>query len=405
MRGASRLTAVVKATFSLIHEKVAEVTTPVEIVREDQPQNGQASLREASEVAPFLPNAGVLLRGTAYAPAGQAATGRLVRLGLGREKQWLLNKALHVFGDRTREAPSPGVFQRLPLIYERAYGGPHVDANPVGMGAGAALPNIVDPANPSRPAGFGPISRRWAPRKAFAAPAPAPSVGAPDFSSSFDFRSFHAAPEDQQVEFLRGDEWILLEGMHPQLPWVRSSLPSARGVARLYRAASGQVQGQDIELAADMLVIDADRMIGSVVWRGTVSLQAGDSPASLRVLAGVEVMGRALVWPSAEAYFPSAGSVGPRRGEALEKTTQLPSEYGLTSQLPPEYMLPGSVPPLVASPGRSLRSLRVAPIGQTADVDHAKIGPALPFVPASSAPPPSAPAPGSGTTSGPDSKR
>ncbi len=38
--------------------------------------------------------------------------------------RWVLDKVLHVYGDRTREAPDPRPFGLMPLAYERAYGGP-----------------------------------------------------------------------------------------------------------------------------------------------------------------------------------------------------------------------------------------------------------------------------------------
>ncbi|WP_433936755.1 DUF2169 domain-containing protein [Sorangium cellulosum] len=319
MQGAERLTVVVKATFSLIHERCAELAAAADLARSDQPREGWGSLDEACETAPYLPSAGVLVRGHACAPAGETATSLSVRVALFRDDRWVLNKVLHVFGDYTRAAPSPRPFSRVPIVYERAYGGPHVDANPVGVGADAALPSIVDPADPTRPAGFGPISRRWAPRRHLLARDQAPDRPVPELDAGFDFRYFHAAPPDQQIEFLRGDEWIFLEGLHPHYPWLRSSLPSARGLARLYRAgAGGEDNGQPIELVADTLSIDADRLLCSLIWRGNVALQPGDTPARMRVVAGVELPGRPLVWPAPLAAPPSSRS-GPQAPGFVEE--------------------------------------------------------------------------------------
>ncbi|WP_434046752.1 MULTISPECIES: DUF2169 family type VI secretion system accessory protein [Sorangium] len=309
MQGAERLTVIVKATFALVPDRSAELAAPAELVCADRLRDGCGSLEEACETAPYLPSAGVLLRGHAAAPAGTTATALSVRVALFREDRWLLDKVLHVHGDWTREAPSPRPFSLMPLVYERAYGGPHIDANPVGVGAGAALPNIVDPADPARPAGFGPIARHWAPRSGLLARDRAIEPPAPELDGSFDFRYFHAAPADQQIEFLRGDEWILLQGLHPRCPWIRSSLPSARGLARLYRTgAGGEEHAQPIELVADTLTIDADRLLCSVIWRGNVALLPDDAPARLRVVAGVEVPGWPLLWPSAAAPAPPPSS-------------------------------------------------------------------------------------------------
>ncbi|WP_437878605.1 DUF2169 domain-containing protein [Sorangium sp. So ce513] len=319
MQGAERLTVIVKATFVLVHERCAEIAPADDLVRADQPRDRWGTLDEACETAPYLPSAGVLVRGHASAPAGETATSLSVRVALFRDDRWLLNKVLHVFGDYTRAAPSPRPFSRMPIVYERAYGGPHVDANPAGVGADQVLPSIVDPSDPTRPAGFGPIARHWAPRRHLLARDHALDRPVPELGAGFDFRYFHAAPPDQQIEFLRGDEWIVLEGLHPQYPLLRSSLPSARGLARVHRAgASGEDHGQPIDLVADTLTIDADRLVCSVIWRGNIALLPGDTPARMRVVAGVELPGRPLVWPAPLAGPPSSRVVPGAPGPAEE---------------------------------------------------------------------------------------
>jgi uncharacterized protein YjbI with pentapeptide repeats len=307
MQGVDRITVFVKATFALRLGTSAELSSPLEVVREDRHRDGWGSLEEATETAPYLPSAGVIARGHACAPEGHAVTSLRVRLALYQKPRWTLNKVLHVFGDRTRSAPNPQAFQRMPIIYERSYGARHMEANPVGQGSGEVLPNILDPAEPARPAGFGPIAKQWTPRKHFEAWSGRIEGGA-ELNPAFDFRYFHAAPPDQQIDFLRGDEWIFLEGMHPRLPSISSSLPSARGAARLYRTGrtGAHDPGEPVALVADTLVIDADRLICSVVWRGNAALRPGDMPARLRVLAGVELPGRPIPWPIPEAPRPAA---------------------------------------------------------------------------------------------------
>ncbi|WP_044985821.1 DUF2169 family type VI secretion system accessory protein [Sorangium cellulosum] len=317
MQGAERLTVIVKATFALVHDRHAELAAPAPLVRSDQLREGRGSLEEACETAPYLPGAGVLVRGHAAAPAGTTATALSVRVALFRDDRWVLNKELHVYGEFTPHAPSPRPFSLVPLVYERAYGGPHLDANPVGVPPGAALPSIFDPADPTRPAGFGPIAGHWAPRRALLSRGEAPDPLAPDLDGSFDFRYFHAAPADQQIERLRGDEWIFLQGLHPRAPWIRSRLPSARALARLHRTGpGGDDPGQPIELVADTLTIDADRLLCSLIWRGNVALLPGDLPARMRVVAGVAMPGRPLAWPSAAAEPASSRPWPPAAGPA-----------------------------------------------------------------------------------------
>lgn len=323
MQGVDRLTVFVKATFTLRNGASATPRAPLEIVREDRLRDGWGGLEEAAETAPYLPSAGVIARGHACAPEPHAVTALRVRLALYQPPRWTLNKVLHVYGDRTRSAPNPQAFQRMPIVYERAYGARHIEANPVGQGSGEVLPNILDPADPARPAGFGPIAAQWAPRKHLGARSPRLEGGAEEINPAFDFRYFHAAPADQQIEFLRGDEWIFLEGMHPKLPSISSSLPSARGAARLYRTGPTGVQdqGELVNLVADTLVIDADRLICSVVWRGNVALRPGDTLARMRVLSGVELAGQPIPWPMPEAPRPAAIRTADREETLIFKET------------------------------------------------------------------------------------
>jgi hypothetical protein len=164
--GALWATVVVKATFQLVHGESARLIAAEDLVTADRP-GPTGSLERARETAPHLPGAGVLLSGHACAPGGQPVTSMSVRLGVSRDRP-LVDKVLHVFGSRSAAAPqSIAPFQRMPIVYERAFGGPGVDENPAGTvgPGGAALPNIVDPRDPRRPAAFGP-SRRAGPRAA-----------------------------------------------------------------------------------------------------------------------------------------------------------------------------------------------------------------------------------------------
>jgi hypothetical protein len=166
--GALWATVVVKATFQLVHGEAARLIQPLDLITADQANANNGSLERARETAPHMPNAGVLLTGHAHAPAGRAVPSMSVRLGISREKP-VIDKTLHVFGARAAaNASAITPFQKMPLVYERAFGGAGVWENPVGVGGpgSASLPNVVDPRDPRRVAGFGPIAPHWAPRRA-----------------------------------------------------------------------------------------------------------------------------------------------------------------------------------------------------------------------------------------------
>jgi hypothetical protein len=333
--GKPYITVIVKATFDLVHGQSATLATPREVVREDRYREHTGSLEEASDMALYLPSAGVILRGHAHAPGGRAAPTVAARLAVLRERP-LLDKTVHVFGDRASGASHAQPFTKIPLVYERAYGGVGTPENPTGVGAPgtAAQPNIVDPTRPHQPAGFGPISRYWPARRGWLGGRDASELLAsnPAVPEGFDWRYFHAAPPDQQTELLRGDEWIVLDGMHPSLPRVQSRLPSAVGRARWQLAtASGLGPLQAIDLAADTLFLDADRLTGSVVWRGRITLERPDLLPCVRVFAGVELIGQPINWARSQI----TSGVGLEIARTIAAPSHLGSQQGLPSRADP----------------------------------------------------------------------
>jgi len=174
--------------------------------------------------------------GHAYAPGGTPVSEMEVGFRVGS-----VQKVLRVTGDRiwrTGGPSSPEPFTKMPIVYERAFGGvdrkssnPERDwdwRNPIGTGfavsrdnlVGVALPNIEYPDQPvrgwkdrPRPAGFGPIGSHWQPRVKFAGTYDDRwlSERQPLLPEDFDDRFLQCAPEDQQApSFLRGGEPVVL---------------------------------------------------------------------------------------------------------------------------------------------------------------------------------------------------
>lgn len=237
--GLLRVTVVVKATFALSADGDAALLAPEPIEREDRhhDEDPSRSLRAASETAPYLPGAGVVLTGHAHAPRGAPVAALSARLALFRDRP-LLDKTIHVFGDVAPGSDTPGPFQTMPLVYERAQGGPSFPLNPVGLSdasdgarddaprpamySGRTRPNLVNPASPHRPAAFGPIAPHWPLRRRLfggvepratrlsaqpgspgadpAAAASAESAQVLEIPDDFDFRALN-----QQIPFLQGD--------------------------------------------------------------------------------------------------------------------------------------------------------------------------------------------------------
>ena len=378
--GALWATVVVKATFQLVHGEAARLVGPLELVLADQANSNNGSLERARETAPHVPNAGVLLTGHAHAPGGRAVPSMSVRLGISREKP-VIDKTLHV---------------------------------------SVAGPNPMDPRDPWRVAGFGPVAPHWAPRRALLGGLDPSTVHAAvwEVPERFDWRFFQAAPADQQLDRLHGDEWIVLDGMHPALPRVMSRLPQVAALARRQMTSGAEVTEHPVELRADMLVIDADRLLASVVWRGRFVVPRAEMLAATRMLVGLEMPGKPVTWPavpapkvqaySAEtrdidvsAVLAAAMPFGSERSSAQSPASAEPKPapmstgtavVDLRALLHPKSAVPfaGALPTDVLSvpaeppraPGAALASVELTPVSDT---------PSLPFIAAD----PSRPTPAS----------
>jgi hypothetical protein len=205
---------------------------------------GESSLLDDSD---FQPKRGtdLLIQGHAHAPSGRRVAALDVSMRLGN-----LNKTVRVFGERvwvrsgTSAAIIPGpanAFERVPLVYEKAFGGLDARApdqlaracafNPVGSGfchrpealIDRPAPQIESPggqlvAGPEQiaPTGFGPIAAHWQPRAKLAGTYDDAwkAARAPLWPEDFRDGFFRSAPADQQLsQFLHGGEVVELTNM------------------------------------------------------------------------------------------------------------------------------------------------------------------------------------------------
>ena len=296
---------VVKATFDLLprgEPVLAEQQAPLRVVGERWEGGETASPRLEPEGAFFKPATDVVLVGHAHAPA--PGTRELVaELRVGP-----VHKRVRVVGDRTWFKSLGGIgitppapFERLPLRYERAFGGWDRSArdsaqhlfeprNPVGTGfrakgsrfeEGLLLPNLESPTEPLRawgqrpaPTGFGFIEPHWQPRAAFAGTYDEAwqKSRRPLLPRDFDRRFLNGAPGDQLAQgYLRGGEPVLLAHVTPRGPlsFRLPALPPMRVVAPRAR----DLDDVDLELRLDTVVLDTDAMKLFLVWRGTFALR------------------------------------------------------------------------------------------------------------------------------------
>lgn len=310
--GRVTLTVVVKVKLTL-DDGLAKLAPVEEIVCAERFLPQSRSVSDDVDIAPYKPRAEVTFVGNAY--AGSLADHVNVRLGVQGEGSYF-DKMLQVVGDRPGPNAPPTPFTRMPLMWDRTWG--ENTMNPVGVDrSGRRWPNILNPQDPNSPAGFGPLSRSWQARSRFLRGGdPRALEGAAlQMPNELSWGYFLAAPQDQQLEKLRGNEVVFLENMIEGRPRVRSQLPGPIATARLY-GPTASAAGQSIDLKIDTLAINGDRRCAYLVWRGTTPFDEAAAGRS-KVVTNVE--------------FPSTDESRAMSREATPSTQRVPAITG-----PPE---------------------------------------------------------------------
>lgn len=230
-----------------------------------------------------------------------------------------VGKVLRVVGDRwwvksagAIAATAARPFDRIPLTYERAFGGwdrSHADPaqhafearNPIGCGfrmpsgafqEGIALPNIEDPGDPLRtwgqvvtPTGVGFTSPHWWPRPLLAGTYDEDwqRERMPRLPKDFDRRFFQgASPGLVAPGYLRGDEPVLVEGASA-FRRLSFQLPARPAPECRIRLRNDEVCPK---MELDTVVIDADLPRVVLQYRGHVVLREG--PHEVRAIDVLE---------------------------------------------------------------------------------------------------------------------
>ena len=299
----AHLTVVVKGTFAISADgttALADEPVALQLGDEHNGDDPASSVRFESDFCPAKPGTDVILSGHAY-PVSRRE--RSVNVGL---EVGPIRKVVRVVGDRvwTRAAGSwvisspPVAFDKMPLVYERAFGGAdrgHPDParhaaderNPVGTGfavaarsdrlEGLRLPNLEDPRAPIGSwdarqvvAGFGFIGRSWEPRRRLGGTYDAAWVQnrSPLLPADFDPRFFNGAPADQIASpHLRGGERVRVSNASPDGA-LDFKLPAVDLSAEV-DVAKGR---ETLRPVLDTVVIEPDLRRLILCWRATARL-------------------------------------------------------------------------------------------------------------------------------------
>jgi hypothetical protein len=304
--GVPVLVPIVKGTYEIGtggRLNLADQQIPVNSTGERWTPTESSSYKYEPETALIKPGTDVVLIGSAYSAHSRVAEVD-VTLRVGP-----LEKSVHVTGDRTWvkrigggiSATSPQPFERMPLVYERAFGGwdrsspdsashSFEPRNPVGVGFrtsrrtfqdGLSLPNIEDAririggiGDTPPPAGLGFVSPDWQPRAALAGTYDQAwmKTRMPLLPVDFDRRFFNAASSGlTSASHLRGDEPVLARNVIPsgELAFRLPGVPAPLCSIRFARAAERRVETQ-----LDTVIINSDEGRLLLLWRGVAPVRA-----------------------------------------------------------------------------------------------------------------------------------
>lgn len=253
---------------------------------EDDDTARSGALLYPSDFAEFKPRCDVMLKGTCYPPRG-SATETTVSFSVGDWTKKLVVTGPRVWVDKIigGKHTDPLAFDKMPIDFAHAFGGPEHADNPVGKGVGTeALPNVEDPrrrvarsGQTPAPASFAPINPEWPFRKDKLGKAYGTDyteTRAPWYASDYDWTNQNAAPPDQQLErFVRGGEKLRFEHLHPEKSDFSVTLPALRPRA-FVKLADGSCR--EAKLICDTLFVDLDEEVLYLTWRGHVPVGEDD---------------------------------------------------------------------------------------------------------------------------------
>jgi uncharacterized protein YjbI with pentapeptide repeats len=251
-----------------------------------------------------------LLTGICYPAGGVASGASAVRARVGATE-----KRLAVFGDRAwvdGRPTQPQPFDRMPLVWERAFGGEGDANNPLGIGMRPAktddrnapkagvhrLPNIeyldrliATPDQRVAPASFLPLDQTWPQRARRAGTYDDAWLKTryPGMPADFDWRFFNIAPEDQWLaEGMNGDEAYEFENLHPSRRVLSGNLPGVVTRTFLNRIAGASERFEEVpmRLTTAWFFPHAERVI--LIFHGMAEVSEDDACDVLNVLAGID---------------------------------------------------------------------------------------------------------------------
>ncbi len=298
--GQPLLILLTKATYNIVGERLdalllADEQSEVLFEGECHGNAADSSYRYEPELAWEKRGTDVVLIGHARAPRTNT---KVLDVGF---RVGPVRQVARVYGDRgwiramgRISSTEPRAFEKIPLIYERAFGGVDTslddpvrtffeERNPVGRGyrhkkgrfeEQTLLPNIESPRYPVRsytdhpePVGFGFVSPNWQPRARYAGTYDKrwSNTREPLLPADFDRRFFNAAAPQLTVKgWLRGDEGVQLQNIskRPDSGFMLPGQAPPSYNVKFRRSGTVELVGN-----LDTVIINTDDNLVHLLWR------------------------------------------------------------------------------------------------------------------------------------------
>lgn len=297
--GQEHLLIVVKGTWSFASGRVARPAKPQPL------QYGDLFAGEAGLSAPLYESdfvlkklrCDVIFNARAHAPHGEAVTELQAGFAIGG-----VQKTLRVVGNRVWQngAPSsPQAFLDMPLHYGLAFGGEReidpqqkinecYQTNPVGRGfssdpqalEGLPLPNLealnqrINASDqPWQAMALSATARAWWPRRQYGGTYDANWKRNifPFLPEDFDERFNQCAPEDQQIDFPKGGEEVVLTNLMRGRPEARFQLPRFDKLP--VKVLMSNYSVEEPQVVVDTLYFEPDQAQVTAVWRASLPIK------------------------------------------------------------------------------------------------------------------------------------
>lgn len=290
-----------------------------------------------------------LMAGSACTPRGTLARGLPVGVRLGG-----LSRDFLVSGECEDDgvtAPSPRPFERMPLVWANAYGGPEHPENPQGRGmipeeGRISLPTLMGRDEPLRPACPGPrlapiaggtydlkwLQTRW--------------PGVPD---DFDWAAYNLAqPEQRQETPFTCLEALRITNMHPDRPLMEGGLPGVRLRLFLDYGTQDREDWREVEADLDTVWLFPNDGTGMLFWHAVAPTADERGLDIARIAASLEPAD-AERRPAPTCILECLAAEEPQPEPAPETPPAEPEKAPEETPTPPDIPLPDIA--LAAAPG------------------------------------------------------